>query len=115
MEIYFRCKKIQKACSSERESDRTWGDQLAKKVRQRLAELKAAETLAEISHLPPARCHELSGKRRRQFAVDLKHPLRLVFEPMHSRVPLKEDGGVDLGNVTAICIVGVEDYHGKGR
>ena len=75
-------------------------------------ELRAADTLADISTLPPARCHQLSGDRAGQFAVDVRHPFRLIFEPAHDPVPRKEDGGIDLPRVTAIRILEVTDYHG---
>ena len=74
-------------------------------------ELRAADTLADISTLPPARCHQLSGDRAGQFAVDVRHPFRLIFEPAHDPVPRKEDGGIDLTRVTAIRILEVTDYH----
>jgi len=113
MDIIFRSSKLQKACSSERESNRQWGAENAKKIRQRLADLEAAETLADMGALPPARCHELKGDRTGQFAVDLRHPLRLIFEPAQEPVPRKEDGGVDLHKVIKIRILDVGDYHGR--
>jgi len=75
-------------------------------------ELRAADTLADISTLPPARCHQLTADRAGQFAVDAQHPFRLIFEPAHDSVLRKEDGGIDLTRVTAIRIVEVTDYHG---
>lgn len=112
MEIEFGSKRLQKTCSSKRESDRKWGDQNARKIRQRLAELAAAEVLADMRHLPGARLHELKGDRKGQFAVDVKQPFRLVFEPAHSPVPRKEDGGIDLERITRVRIVYIGDYHG---
>jgi len=112
MKIYFRKKKLQKACSSERASIRMWGRENAKKLHQRLRELEAADNLSVIYCLPAARCHQLKGNRTGQFAVNLKHPFRLIFEPRHDPVPLKDDGGIDLTQITEIIIVEVEDYHG---
>ena len=68
-------------------------------------------SLDEVSHRPPERRHELSGGRKEEFAVDIKHPYRLVFVPNHNPLPRKADGGLDLGQITAINVVGVEDYH----
>ncbi len=75
-------------------------------------ELRAADTLADISTVPPPRCHGLSGKRADQFAVDVQHPFWLIFEPAYDPAPQKEDGGIDLARVTAIRILEVTDYHG---
>ncbi len=112
MQIYFKEKKLQKACESKRLSDKRWGSDNAKKIRQRLLELKAADTLADVSKLPPARCHDLFGDRRGQFAVDVKQPYRLVFEPADNPVPLRPDGSIDKSSVRSIQILEVENYHG---
>ena len=37
----------------------------------------------------------------------------ISFEPLGDPVPYDEDGHLDLIKVTAIQILGVEDYHGK--
>lgn len=113
MEIEFISANLAKNCNSEKESIREWGDQNAKRIRQRLAELYAAETLADVSKLPPPRCHELRGNRAGQFAVYAKHPYRLIFQPAHNPVPLSKHGGIDLNKVVRIRILEVEDYHGK--
>ena len=60
----------------------------------------------------PAEVHKSSLiVKKGEFAVDLKHPFRLVFHPNHEPIPLKEDGGIDLKLVTSIAIIDVEDYH----
>ena len=53
----------------------------------------------------------LKGDRKGTFAVLLQNPLRLIFEPDHEPVPVKEDGGIDLTAVTAITILEITDYH----
>jgi toxin HigB-1 len=113
MDLHFKSRKLEKACSVERESVRTWGAERSRVVRRRLAELAAAESLAVISTLPPARLHPLSGNHEGQFAVDVQHPFRLVFEPHHDEVARLADGGVDKAKITAIRILAVEDYHGR--
>ena len=87
------------------------GAGMARKLQQRLAELNAADVLSDISHLPPPRCHELTGKRAGQFSVDLEHPYRLLFIPADDPIPYKEDGGIDLALVTEIEIIEIEDTH----
>ena len=77
-----------------------------------MAELSAADTLAVVGKLPAARLHALKGDRKGQYAVDVKHPFRLIFEPTHDPIPTKDDGGVDLEKVTRIRVLTVEDYHG---
>ncbi|CAI2719372.1 type II toxin-antitoxin system RelE/ParE family toxin [Nitrospina watsonii] len=113
MEISFSKKPLQKTCGSEKESNKKWGRATAKRVRQRLAELAAADTLSDMSHLPPARCHELTGKRKGLFAVNVSAKMRLIFKPDHSPVPENKHGGIDLNKITKITILEVADYHGE--
>jgi toxin HigB-1 len=112
MEISFASRKLEKACNIEREGDRMWGTENARRVRQRFAELSAADTLAVVAKIPPARLHALKGNRKGQYAVDVKHPFRLIFELAHDPIPKKDDGGVDLQRITRIRVLSVEDYHG---
>ncbi|MEN7973829.1 MAG: killer suppression protein [Verrucomicrobiota bacterium] len=110
MNIAFKTKKLEKTLNTEKALNVAYGKN-AKPLKRRLAVLRAALCLGEVSHLPPDRRHELTGNRKGTFAVDLKHPHRLVFKPNHNSVPEDEDGGIDLTKVTAIMILGVEDYH----
>jgi proteic killer suppression protein len=88
MDIRFEDRKLGETCNSDAKMLKHFGKERARKLQQRLVELRAAETLKQISHLPPLRCHELQGDRQGQFAVDLKQPFRLVFVPDHDPVPV---------------------------
>ena len=111
MDITFRNRRLQRTLNSDRELRRTYGDNLAKKIRMRLAVLKNARNLALVPAVPPTRRHALAQNRKGQYAVDLDRRNRLIFAPNHVPVPLKEDGGVDLESVTQITILEVADYH----
>ena len=111
MEISFATRKMQKLCSSSKETRKRLDLRNAERLEQRLAEFKAADTLDDISRLPPARCHELKQDRKGQLAVDLVHPKRLIFEPDHRPVPKKEDGGLDWKGVTRVLVIEIVDYH----
>lgn len=84
---------------------------MSKKIKNRLVVLKAAPTLAAVPTTPPDRCHQLSGDRKGQFAVDLVQPFRIVFVPNDTEKVSEIDGGIDKQQVTAITIVDVADYH----
>ena len=111
MRILFKTRKLQKTCSVSKETIKQFGVKRGLKIQQRLMELKAAETLAEISHLPPPRCHELSGNRAGQLSVDLDHPYRLLFIVANEPIPTKDNGELDWAKVTEIEIIGVVDTH----
>lgn len=84
---------------------------MAIKLQQRMMELSAVDTLGDISHLPPPRCHELTGKRTEQFSVDLVHPYRLIFIPADDPIPRTREGKIDIDRVCAIEIIEIKDTH----
>ena len=84
---------------------------MARKLQQRLMELKAAPCLDDISKVPPPRCHPLSGDRDGQLSVDLEHPYRLLFIPANDPIPVTQDGGLDWTKVTEIEIIEITDTH----
>jgi plasmid maintenance system killer protein len=84
---------------------------MTRKLQQRLMELKAATCLADISKVPPSRCHQLSGDRDGQLSVDLEHPYRLIFIPANDPIPVTKDGGFDWAKVTEIEIIEISDTH----
>ena len=111
MRIFFKTKRLQKICSQQGEAIKLLGAKRAGKLMQRMMELQAARTLADISHLPQARCHALTGNRSGQLSVDLEHPYRLLFIPAHDPVPTRADGGLDWRLVTEIEILEIVDTH----
>lgn len=109
MEIFFKTRKLAKVFNSERELRKQYGDRMARTIAIRLAVLKHARALSMVPLTPPDRRHRLAGKRKAQYAVDLVHPYRLVFEPRRSSVG--DAANRDTAGVTAITIVEVIDYH----
>ena len=59
---------------------------------KRLWFLYEAPTLNDVPSQKPFRRHELKGEMKGQFAVDIEHPMRLIFVPDHNPIPKKEDG-----------------------
>ena len=84
---------------------------MARAIMTRMAVLEAAANLAEVPVDKPERCHQLTENRDEQFAVDLVHPERLVFEVDHDPIPRVADGGISRQDVTAVMIIEVVDYH----
>lgn len=111
MDIRFINSKLQKVLCSEKEIIRHYGQKNGKKIKNRMAVLRNAPTLAQVPTVPPFRCHLLTGDLHGCFAVDIEHPFRLIFRPDYNPVPQKDDGGIDLAAVKAIEILDVRDYH----
>ena len=114
MEIVFKSKRLAKTFNSAKELQRNYTSAQAKKIQTRLKALQGADSLGVFwpPYSKPERCHQLEGKLKDVFSIDLVHPFRLLFVPDHSPVPMREDVGVDWYQVTAIKITGVEDTHG---
>lgn len=110
MIIRFADKTFENECNHLRLSRKRQGEIRAKKIRQRLDELSAADCLEDMRTLP-GKCHELIGDRSRQLSLDLDHPRRLIFVPADQPPALKPDGGIDWKNVKTIEIRGIEDTH----
>ncbi|MDX9980598.1 MAG: killer suppression protein [Lentisphaeria bacterium] len=87
-----------------------YGAKMAGKLKQRLMELRAANVLSDISHLPPPRLHELTN-RNGVFSVNLDERQRLLFVPANEPVPRLDEGGIDTSKVTEIEITDIEDTH----
>ncbi|MDD3847374.1 MAG: type II toxin-antitoxin system RelE/ParE family toxin [Syntrophorhabdaceae bacterium] len=115
MIVYFRTRQLEKIGSQEREMVKQLGSKQAEKFRQRLMELRAAEVLSDISHLPPARCHQLSGRDAGTFSVDLNDQYRLLFIPADDPIPYDDDGGIDTTKVREIEITEIRDTHRGGK
>jgi proteic killer suppression protein len=110
LDILFRTEKLRNECNNQQLMTQRYGKQGAKRLSQRLADLAAATTLAMMKSLP-GNCHELTGDRKGQLAMSLEGGKRLIFEAADEPVPSKDDGGLDWSQVTAIRILGIEDYH----
>lgn len=109
MQLTFKSTKLEREFSDEKRLKKVYGEQAAV-IMRRLAVLEAATNLAMVPVARPERCHLMTGDRAGKFAVDLKQPYRLVFEP-NPPVPRLPDGSIDRTRVTAVVILEVVDYH----
>ena len=111
MDVTFRNTKLQKIFESESSLKRKYGPRRGIKISRHISHLRSLPNLAMVPTGGPFRCHQLSGDRDEQFAIDLVHPFRLVFEVEHNPIPRDKFGGIDKGRVTAIRIKEVINYH----
>ncbi len=108
MKITINNSKLKKLCEKPQEAQKKLGNNCAKKLRTRLADIQAAESVTSLVAGNP---HPLKGDRAGQFAVNLDGGKRLVFEPANEPVPRNEDGSINWSEITAVCIVFIGDYH----
>jgi len=77
---------------------KVYGERMAVLIHQRIDELKAATSVEMLIQFSIGRCHSLQGNRKGEYAMDLVHPYRLIFE--------KNDQEIQF-----VRIINIEDYH----
>lgn len=110
MNITFDNNKLQKYANNDRLAERKLGKRGATLFKQRLDDLSAATTLEDVRNLP-GNYHELVGDKKGQWACDLVHPYRLIFEPHENPIPINYDGQYLWIEIKGVEIIKIEDYH----
>lgn len=104
MHIEFASNKLEKKLSEPRLIKKYYGKQ-ADKLINRMSELKAADCLNDIPHVPPPRRHKLEGDLDGYWGVDYSRNYRIILKPI---------GNFNINDVTTIKeirIIKLEDYH----
>ncbi|MFC0276720.1 type II toxin-antitoxin system RelE/ParE family toxin [Enterococcus devriesei] len=109
MDVYGSTQKMSKILSKEKNIRKEYGDVIAKKVKQRITEFRAANNLKDISHVPPQKLHQLSGKYKNCFSVMITGNWRLVFEAYTS----DEELTLEKELAVIILVKEIVDYHGN--
>jgi proteic killer suppression protein len=110
LDILFASPELEELCNDERLVKRAHGDGVAKKLRSRLDDLRAAPNVAICTALP-GKFHALTRDRKGQYAVWLDKAKRLAFEPVAEPLPVLPDGSIDLGRIATIRVVFIGNYH----
>lgn len=111
MEITFADRKLARLANNYRSCQKVMGQIRAILYNRRLGDLRAAMTLEDVRNLP-GRYHELVGDRKGQWACDLDHPYRLVFEPHENPIPEDDEGKYIWLEIKGVEIIEIIDYHG---
>lgn len=80
MDITYKNKKIKRVCTDANAAEKAYGRKMAEKIQQRIDQITAADSVEMMIEFHIGRCHPLKQNRKGQYAVDLVHPYRLVFE-----------------------------------
>ena len=78
---------------------------------QRMAEISAAQCLADLFKVPGTRGHALHKERAGQYGVDLDRPFSLILKPDGVPGQYTKNGDVDTSLVTQVKIWEVTNYH----
>lgn len=98
MEVTYKSTRLEKLCTNAYAAEKKYGIQMAEKLKLRIDQISAAISVEMMLQFKVGRCHQLKGDRKNQFAVDLVHPYRLIFE--------KQGDEIQIANIMEIV-----DYH----
>ncbi len=98
MLIEYKNRRIEKVCTNAYEAEKKHGKEMAEKIQLRIDQISAALSVEMMIKFRMGRCHPLSGNRKNQYAVDLVHPYRLVFERIGNEIQI-------------VNIIDIVDYH----
>ena len=98
LEISYSSSTLRKVCEDAEVATKRYGAKMAAKIQQRIEEIRAALSVEMLIQFHIGRCHPLIGDRKGQYAMDLTHPYRLVFEKRDDRL-------------VAVEILEIVDYH----
>ena len=98
MEIIYKNQKIEKICTNAQEAEKKYGSKMAEKIHMRIDQISASDTVEMMVQYRIGRCHFLPGDRKGQYAMDLVHPYRLIFEKKGNQIQVAK-------------IIEIVDYH----
>lgn len=108
MNIEFADNKTQTICQNEKSAIRKLGKACSNKLKSRIADIQAAETVTDLMVGKP---HPLKGNREGHFSITICDGKCLILVPANNPTPTTKEGKIDWSNVTEIKIIGIDDYH----
>lgn len=105
--IAFKTLAIRGICERQRRGERAIGIRAAETLRERLADIDAIDTVADLAQLLVGICREIDDVPPGRFAIDLADDCRIVFCANHPKNPVLKGGTVDWSRVQRVQIVEV--------
>jgi proteic killer suppression protein len=104
----FSTKAIRSLCECQAKAERELGYKAAKKLRERLADIEAADN---VTDLVAGRPREIEGGRLPNYAVNLADGYRIIICANHNEIPLTKAGRIDWSKVSRVRIHKIEVAH----
>ncbi len=98
LEITYKTKKIERICTDAKTAEKTYGRKMAEKIQQRMQEIQSVDNVEIMVKYHIGRCHPLKNNRKGQYAVDLVHPYRMIFNIIGDEIQI-------------VRILEIVDYH----
>ncbi len=110
MDINVNNKKLRKILEDKSKIIKKYGTKMARKIMQRIDDMKSAENLEILMKLP-GNHHPLTGDRKGQFACNLVQPYRLIYRPANDTLPIDDNDNLIYSEITIVEIIEIVDYH----
>lgn len=110
MELSFSDKSLRDLCYSDFLAQDTYGPEVAQKLKNRVADFAAAQTVSDL-FLLPGRPQELMGDRQGQMSLELAGGFRLFFRSGHLDERTDQSGKIDWTRVRRIKLIGLEQSY----
>ena len=104
MKISYESNKMEKTLCDERLIEKEYG-KMARGVKNRMSELRAAPSLSDIPTCLPPRRHKLEPHSKNQWGINISKNFRIVIQA------IGEFDANDLSTIKEIKILYLEDYH----
>lgn len=88
MQIEYKNNKIAEICTNISKAKKKHGTEMAEKIHLRIKQITAATSVEILLQYRIGRCHLLKGDRKDQYAMDLVHPYRIVFEKKGNEIQI---------------------------
>ena len=98
LRITYKNNKLEKICTDHEVAEREFDKRMADKIRERINQLSAADSVEWLIQKRIGRCHPLVQNRKGQYAMDLVHPYRLVFKKENEEIQI-------------VKVIEIVDYH----
>jgi proteic killer suppression protein len=106
--LAFSTKALRSLCECQAKAERQLGFKVAKKLRERLADIRAA---SNVTDLVAGRPCEIEGGRLANYAINLADGYRMVLCANHNGIPLAESRRIDWSKVSRVRIHRIEVAH----
>jgi hypothetical protein len=109
MEIAFQTKALRTVCLSGDAMDKRYGAEGGALLRERLADLRAAECLRDV---PLLVLFPVPASLGDEIAMDVGTGLTIIFKANQQRPAKLRNGGIDWPRINRILIQRIEREHG---
>ena len=101
MELAFESRELRSVCEQESTANEQLGTEIAKALRNRLADLRAATSIADLIVGNP---RTIEAGAMACLCIDLGDGCQLVLRPNHPENPVTDSGSIDWPKVRRIKV-----------